>query len=100
VRALLARKAGRGTLPLDALLCIVRADSKELLAFASVARRDPQELAEQQPIVGLALAGQSDLQAMLKLASAGRHGLQDVLVVQVMEVGVLPGLAKGAQACG
>ena len=78
---------GRGTLPLDALVCLVlqpaatgsKADPK--VVFATVSRRDPKELSEETPILGLAFDRGPEVVEVLQMLGQGR--LKDVTLVQV-----------------
>ena len=96
---------GHGTLPADALVCLVSASSeaaargdvsdsaddepqaaKQQLAFATVVRRDVKELAwEHGPVVGLAFAPRADVEKILSHMGSGV--LQDTVLVQVGSAG-------------
>ncbi|KAF5840887.1 hypothetical protein DUNSADRAFT_15255 [Dunaliella salina] len=68
---------GKGTLPADALVCIVRAG--KLLGFAMVAWRTVEDLAaEQQPVVGLMAPDTDQLSHMLQHIGAN----DDTQIVQ------------------
>lgn len=51
---------GRGILPIDALVYLVRVTDMTPIAFATVVRREVKELAEDVPTIGLALLGPGD----------------------------------------
>ena len=91
---------GRGTLPLDALVCIVvrgtagsgggnGASSSDtavaaqppIVMFATVGRRDPKELAGHTPVIGLSFDRGQGVEQVLQLLGQGR--LRDVSLVQV-----------------
>lgn len=70
---------GHGTLASDALVCL--ASPGWPLVFATIVRRDVQELAEEQPMVGLAFEpGQETNQVLQAMA---RGPLQNTVLVQV-----------------
>ena len=92
---------GRGTLPLDALVCIVvrgtaaaagsgigvssgdtaAAAQPPIVMFATVGRRDPKELAGQTPVIGISFDRGQGVEQVLQLLGQGR--LRDVSLVQV-----------------
>ena len=78
---------GRGTLPLDALVCLVIRPAagsieKPKLIFATVSRRDPKELAEKTPILGLSFDRNPEVVELL-LMLGQRRQQDDVTLVQV-----------------
>ncbi len=74
------KQYGHGTLPLDALVCLVCPSGQGLL-FGTVARRDPDELASERPVVGLAFEAGSETEARV-LQYIGQ-GLAGLTLVQV-----------------
>ena len=78
---------GRGTLPLDALVCLVfrpeagSAAAAPRVVFATVSRRDPKELADETPVLGLAFDRSQEVVEVLQMLGQGR--LKNVALVQV-----------------
>lgn len=99
------RDSGRGTLPLDTLVCIARMSRGpgrkgqiqaarggqeegagfQPLVFGTVARREPREMAEQRPVVGLAFERGQQKAVEGLLLELGRGSLQaeELVLVQV-----------------
>lgn len=73
------REYGHGTLPLDALVCL--ASPGWPLVFATVVRRDPEELVAEHPIVGLAF--EPGQQTSRVLRHMGQGLLSNTVLVQV-----------------
>jgi hypothetical protein len=71
---------GHSTLPMDALVCLVTPGRP--LLFATVARRDPAEMAHEQPIIGLSFDQEQDAEKVLAHMACGPlpHG---TVLVQV-----------------
>jgi hypothetical protein len=89
---------GRGTLPMDTLVCIAGRPSAAtwgqqqlpqsgsrmpplLIAFATVGRRDVKELSEKMPVIGLAFDRGQEVERVLELLGQGE--LKDAVLVQV-----------------
>ncbi|GAX74369.1 hypothetical protein CEUSTIGMA_g1818.t1 [Chlamydomonas eustigma] len=96
---------GRGTLPMDALVCIAGRPTTAavshwnqhqpvvsgklqpnkvaplLIAFATVGRRDVKELSERFPVIGLAFDRGQEVERVLELL--GRGELRDAVLVQI-----------------
>ena len=70
---------GHGTLPSDSLVCVVCPG--EPLVFATVVRRDVEELAEEQPVVGLGFEPGAQLDKLLQ--QMGKGPLENTALVQV-----------------
>lgn len=70
---------GRGTLPIDSLVCLVRPG--HALAFGTVVRRDAAEMAEERPMVGVAFENGSEMLWVLQQMGCGQ--LQEAVLVQV-----------------
>ncbi|WIA14242.1 hypothetical protein OEZ85_002778 [Tetradesmus obliquus] len=70
---------GHGTLPADALVCL--ASPSWPLVFATVVRRDVQEMAEEQPMVGLAFEPGQDAEQVLQAMARGP--MANTVLVQV-----------------
>lgn len=76
------REGDRGTLALDALVCIACPGQEQPLAFGTVVRREPREMADPAgPCVGVALESQKDLERLVQLVGRGRQ--QGMVLVQV-----------------
>lgn len=73
------REYGHGTLPTDALVCL--ATPGQALVFATVVRRDTKELAEEQPMIGLAFEPGQDVERIISLM--GKGPLPATVLVQV-----------------
>jgi hypothetical protein len=73
------REYGHGTLPLDALVCL--ASPGWPLVFATVVRRDPEELVAEHPMVGLAFEpGQQTSRVLRRM---GQGPLPNTVLLQV-----------------
>lgn len=78
---------GGGTLPIDALVCL--ASPGWPLVFATVVHRDPEELAAEHPIVGLAFEpGQHTARVLRRM---GQGLLPNTVLVQVGGNNTAPG---------
>lgn len=73
-------ESGKGTLPLDSLVCLVQPG--RTLLFATVVRRDVQELASPWPIVGLAFMPGTDFSGVLSTMGSCKQ-LENAALVQV-----------------
>lgn len=69
------KRFGQGTLASDALVCLAMpstgAGRPPRLVFATVVRRDPEELAMEQPVVGLAFEPGADVEGVLQYTGRG-----------------------------
>jgi hypothetical protein len=76
---------GKGTLPTDALVCLVPTApirGREFpLIFATVARRDVVELSQANPVVGLSFSRGQSIESVLQLIGCG--ALSGLMLVQV-----------------
>jgi hypothetical protein len=76
---------GRGTLPTDALVCLVPTApiwGRQLpLVFATVARRDIVELSQANPVVGLSFPRGQSVDSILQLIGCG--ALSGLVLMQV-----------------
>lgn len=70
---------GHSTLPLDALVCLASPGSP--LVFATVVRRDPEEMACVHPIIGVSFEPGQDTEAVLQ--RMGQGVLPNTVLVQV-----------------
>jgi hypothetical protein len=85
---------GKGTLPLDALAVLVPPKgSNQPLVFATVARRNPKEMAEATPMLGLVFDRGQNVEHVMQLL--GRGQLQGYSLVQVRKADCTPKCFEG-----
>ena len=111
---------GRGTLPLDALVCLTSSKAmlpaaagtagtaggsagngggvgsggdkaQPMVVFATIGRRDPKEMADEHPVIGLAFDRGQGVEEVLQLLGQGRQrGMSLVQVGERMEERDMP----------
>jgi hypothetical protein len=74
---------GHGTLPIDALVCLVRGRGQPLL-FASVVRREVDEMAAPRPMVGLSFEAGQEAEAVLQYMGRQEGAHDGLALIQVM----------------